>query len=88
MGNRSPPVAALIVGLGNRGTGAWPQPGAAVEFVATPASASLQPGRRHGKSSIPSSRLLHAVMVLSGGDVADPLLDHVRQAARRCRGRW
>jgi hypothetical protein len=47
-----------------------------------PALASMQLGHRHGKSSIPSGRLLHAMMVLSGGDVAEALLNHIQQAAR------
>jgi hypothetical protein len=58
---------------------AWPQPGPRC-------SASPQPDRRHGKSSIPSGSLLHIVMILGGGDVADPLLNHTQQAAPRRRG--
>jgi hypothetical protein len=50
--------------------------------IVTPALASMQLGHRHGKSSIPSGRLLHAMMVLSGGDVAEALLNHIQQAAR------
>jgi hypothetical protein len=69
----SPPAAALVVGRGSKGTGAWLQSGVAVEFVAAPALASPQPSCRHGKSSTTSGRLLHVATVLGGGNVTEPL---------------
>jgi hypothetical protein len=45
--------------------------------IAAPASASMQPSCRHGKSSMLSGKLLHAATVLGGGDVVESL-NHVR----------